>query len=216
MNTLSEAPPKLKILTIGNSAVGKTCLLYRFADGGFNDSHLITFGFDYKKKEVELDAKPYSITLWDTAGQERFHTITFAYFRGCHGMLLVYDVTNKQSFEKIEYWMKKIKEKTENTPSGTPPQVILVGNKADLENSVSGSQRVISHEQGLAAAKKYGIEFIETSAKTNKNVEKAFMLLLRKIVDSGMIDSQQSGMQGQALRGASQDRQGISSKSCCQ
>ena len=76
----------------------------------------------------------------------------------------------------------------------------MVGNKSDLENSVSGSQRVISHEQGLAAAKKYGIEFIETSAKTNKNVDKAFMLLLRKIVDSGMIDSQQSGMQGQALR----------------
>ena len=102
MNPNANTTPKLKILTIGNSAVGKTCLLYMFADGGFNDSHLITFGFDYKKKEVELNGKPYSITLWDTAGQERFHTITFAYFRGCHGMLLVYDVTNEKSFEKIE------------------------------------------------------------------------------------------------------------------
>ena len=108
--------------------------------------------------------------------------------------------------------MKKIKGKRKY-PSGTPPQYF---GWSDLENSVSGSQRVISHEQGLATAKKYGIEFIETSAKTNKNVDKAFMLLLRKIVDSGRIDSQQSGMQGQALRGASQDGQSISGKSCCQ
>jgi|TARA_B100001250_G_C19524582_1_gene667495 small GTP-binding protein len=215
MNPNANTSPKLKILTIGNSAVGKTCLLYMFADGGFNDSHLITFGFDYKKKEVELNGKPYSITLWDTAGQERFHTITFAYFRGCHGMLLVYDVTNEKSFEKIEYWMKKIKEKTENTPSGAPPQVILVGNKSDLENSLTGNQRVISYEQGLAAAKKHGIEFIETSAKTNKNVEEAFMLLLKKIVDSGMVDTLQNGQRGQQLRGASGVDNGRQKKSCC-
>ena len=106
------APVKLKVLTIGNSSVGKTCLLMRFSDQGFNGAYLTTVGIDYKKKTVEFNGRQYTMCLWDTAGQERFHTITFAYFRGCHGMLLVYDITNQESFDRISYWVKKIKEFT--------------------------------------------------------------------------------------------------------
>lgn len=160
----------------------------RFSDVGFHEAYLTTVGIDYKKKQVEYNGDKYTMCLWDTAGQERFHTITFAYFRGCHGMLLVYDITNRESFERVSYWMKKIKDQNKKESAAFFPQMVLVGNKADLETSPNGNQRVVTQEEGKKKADEYGMGFIEASAKDDHNVEEAFMMVLKKIVDSGIVE----------------------------
>jgi small GTP-binding protein len=207
------APVKLKVLTIGNSSVGKTCLLMRFSDQGFNGAYLTTVGIDYKKKTVEFNGRQYTMCLWDTAGQERFHTITFAYFRGCHGMLLVYDITNQESFDRISYWVKKIKEFTNkgNESKKMHPQIVLVGNKTDLND-----QRVIPYEQGKAKADEFGMEFVETSAKSNANVGDAFMLVLQKIVESGVVEEMANGGAGGGVnKGGLELGEAKRKKGCC-
>lgn len=174
---------------------------------------MTTVGIDYKKKSVEFNGRQYTMCLWDTAGQERFHTITFAYFRGCHGMLLVYDITNQESFDRISYWVKKIKEFTNkgNESKKMHPQIVLVGNKTDLND-----QRVIPYEQGKAKADEFGMEFVETSAKSNANVGDAFMLVLQKIVESGVVEEMANGGAGGGVnKGGLELGEAKRKKGCC-
>ncbi|CAG8433205.1 517_t:CDS:2 [Ambispora gerdemannii] len=157
----------LKILLIGNSNVGKSSLLLRFTDDTFlpQDEVSATIGVDFKVKIIEVEGKKYKLTIWDTAGQERFRTLTSSYYRGAQGVILVYDVSNRETFDELENWF------TELSTYCTNKDVIkiLVGNKLDKETS-----RAISRKEGLAFAQKSNTLFIECSAKTREGVEEAF------------------------------------------
>jgi len=160
-----------KLLLIGNSAVGKSSLLLRFSDNIFNESFLPTIGVDFKIRTFDLNNKTVKLQIWDTAGQERFKTITSSYYKGAHGIILTYDITDKQSFRDIDTWLTEVeKHASENVNK------LLVGNKCDLE-----SNRQVPYEEGKALAEKLGIKFIETSAKNSINVENAFFTMANEI-----------------------------------
>ncbi|CEL92628.1 unnamed protein product [Vitrella brassicaformis CCMP3155] len=160
-----------KLLLIGDSGVGKSCLLLRFADDTYTDSFISTIGVDFKIRTIELDGKTVKLQIWDTAGQERFRTITSSYYRGAHGIIIVYDVTDKESFLNVKNWIAEIdKYATENVNK------LLVGNKCDL-----ASKKVVSYDEGKELADQLGIRFLETSAKNSHNVEQAFHIMAGEI-----------------------------------
>ncbi|KAJ8609542.1 hypothetical protein CTAYLR_006038 [Chrysophaeum taylorii] len=163
----------VKLLMLGDSGVGKTCLLLRYAYDSFSPLFLTTIGIDFKIKEVELDGLPVKLQIWDTAGQERFRTITVSYFKGAHGIILVYDVSERDSFENIEHWVQQIREHAHKRV-----RLVLVGNKCDKES------RVVSTTEGEELAQRYGVSFFETSAKSNKNVDECYAAIARQTRDS--------------------------------
>ncbi|KMZ73101.1 Ras-related protein RIC1 [Zostera marina] len=154
-----------KLLLIGDSGVGKSCLLLRFVDDSYLESYISTIGVDFKIRTVEQEGKTLKLQIWDTAGQERFRTITSSYYRGAHGIIVVYDVTDQESFNNIRQWLTEIDRYASDTVNK-----LLVGNKCDLTDS-----RVVSYEAGKALADEIGIAFLETSAKDATNVEEAFI-----------------------------------------
>ncbi|TYH34187.1 hypothetical protein ES332_D13G111500v1 [Gossypium tomentosum] len=143
----------IKLLLIGDSGVGKSCLLLRFSDGSFTTSFITTIGIDFKIRTIELDGKRIKLQIWDTAGQERFRTITTAYYRGAMGILLVYDVTDESSFNNIRNWIRNIEQQASDNVNK-----VLVGNKADMDES----KRAVPTSKGQALADEYGIKFFET------------------------------------------------------
>ncbi|KAJ1043356.1 hypothetical protein NDA11_003312 [Ustilago hordei] len=161
----------IKLLLIGDSGVGKSCLLLRFCDDAWTPSFITTIGIDFKIRTIELDGKRIKLQIWDTAGQERFRTITTAYYRGAMGILLVFDVTDQKSFENVRTWHANIEQHASEGVSK-----ILIGNKSDWEE-----KRAVTTEQGEELAKELGIPYIETSAKSNSNVEEAFFNLAREV-----------------------------------
>ena len=160
-----------KILLIGNSGVGKSSLLLRFSDDTFTGNFMPTIGVDFKIRTLEVDGKTIKLQIWDTAGQERFKTITSSYYKGAHGIIVVYDVTDKESFKNIDTWMNEIEKHASDNVSR-----ILCGNKSDLEDS-----RQVSTDEGKELSDTYNIRFIESSAKDNANVEEAFTLMTKEI-----------------------------------
>lgn len=162
-----------KLLLIGDSGVGKTCLLFRFADDAFNTTFISTIGIDFKIKTIELGGKKIKLQIWDTAGQERFHTITTSYYRGAMGIILVYDITSPKTFDNITKWLRNIDEH-----ANADVEKMILGNKADMEE-----KRQVPRERGDEIAAQHRIPFLETSAKTNKNVEKAFLDLAQAILE---------------------------------
>ncbi|CAB0030419.1 unnamed protein product [Trichogramma brassicae] len=162
-----------KLLLIGDSGVGKTCILFRFSDDAFSTTFISTIGIDFKIKTVELRGKKIKLQIWDTAGQERFHTITTSYYRGAMGIMLVYDITAEKSFENIVNWLRNIDEHaSENV------EKMILGNKSDMED-----KRVVSTEKGEKIAREHGIRFMETSAKADINIDRAFRELAEAIFD---------------------------------
>lgn len=159
-----------KILIIGNSGVGKTSLLFRYADNSFTDDFTSTVGIDFKVKTVFRQNKRVKLQIWDTAGQERYRTITTAYYRGSLGFILMYDVTNPESFNAVQDWSTQIR-----TYSWENVQVVLVGNKCDK------AERAISTEKGQQLASQMGLDHFETSAKENTNVKHVFEHLVEII-----------------------------------
>eukprot|EP00048_Salpingoeca_helianthica_P022354 m.17785 g.17785 ORF g.17785 m.17785 type:complete len:209 (+) comp7208_c1_seq1:69-695(+) len=162
-----------KLLLIGDSGVGKTCILFRFSDDSFNSTFITTIGIDFKIRTIELGDKKIKLQIWDTAGQERFRTITTAYYRGAMGIILVYDITNEKSFDNIKTWIKNIEQH-----ANEDVEKMILGNKCDMED-----KRVITKEQGEKLAADYGVKFMETSAKAKIGVEEAFMAIARAIKD---------------------------------
>lgn len=156
---------QIKLLMIGDSGVGKTCLLLRYANDSFSPTFITTIGIDFKIKTIELDGKVIKLQIWDTAGQERFRTITTSYFRGAQGILLVYDVTDRGSFENIRNWVAQIQQHADLNVNK-----VLIGNKCDVPEA----QIVVMEEEGRKLAEEYGIPFFQTSAKQNVNVTDAF------------------------------------------
>lgn len=171
----------IKLLLIGDSGVGKSCLLLRFSDDAFTPSFITTIGIDFKIRTIELDGKKIKLQIWDTAGQERFRTITTAYYRGAMGILLVYDVTDEKSFSNIRNWIRNIEQHATESVSK-----MLIGNKCDM-----AEKRVVTPEQGQSLADEYHIPFMETSAKNSINVEKAFFTLA-SIIKKRIIDNNEA------------------------
>ncbi|KAI0553682.1 ras-domain-containing protein [Xylaria curta] len=178
----------IKLLLIGDSGVGKSCCLLRFSEDSFTPSFITTIGIDFKIRTIELDGKRVKLQIWDTAGQERFRTITTAYYRGAMGILLVYDVTDQRSFENIRTWFANVEQ---HATEGV--NKILIGNKCDWEE-----KRVVSTEQGEALANELGIPFLEVSAKSNINIDKAFYNLAadikKRIIDTSKTDPSSSAV----------------------
>mmetsp|Transcript_11607 Transcript_11607/g.16472 ORF Transcript_11607/g.16472 Transcript_11607/m.16472 type:complete len:203 (-) Transcript_11607:197-805(-) len=193
-----------KLLLIGDSGVGKSCLLLRFADDTYTESYISTIGVDFKIRTIDLDTKTVKLQIWDTAGQERFRTITSSYYRGAHGIIVVYDVTDRDSFTNVKQWLHEIERYAcENVNK------LLVGNKSDLE-----SKRAIPAEEAKEFADSLGIDFLETSAKNAENVEKAFMMMASQIKGRMKTQPTGAGKQGAKLSASSQVPSG-SSGGCC-
>ncbi|XP_046917894.1 RAS oncogene family member Rab10 isoform X4 [Dermatophagoides farinae] len=173
-----------KLLLIGDSGVGKTCILFRFSDDAFQTTFISTIGIDFKIKTIDLKGKRIKLQIWDTAGQERFHTITTSYYRGAMGIMLVYDITNAKSFDNIAKWLRNIDEH-----ASEDVEKMILGNKCDMTD-----KRVVSRERGESIAREHGIRFLETSAKANINIDRAFLdlaeAILNKIVGQILIDKQ--------------------------
>ena len=168
-----------KILLIGDSGVGKSCLLLRFADDEYTDSYLSTIGVDFKIRTIEIEGKSVKLQIWDTAGQERLRTITSSYYRGAHGIIVVYDITDISSYKNVRQWLQEIdRYACENVNR------LLVGNKSDLEK-----KRAVSHSEAKFFADELGIPFIETSAKKSENVEHTFIKLATDIQKRVINDS---------------------------
>ena len=163
-----------KILLLGDTSVGKTCFFMQYVDNTFHEVHISTVGLDNKVKDVQLDDKVYKVQIWDTAGQDRFRSITKNYFKGAHGIVLLYDITNKVSFENVRNWLKQIKEEVDDNVC-----IILVGNKIDLED-----KRQVTKEEGENMAEEYGLMHFECSAKTGENIHESFNELLKKTVEN--------------------------------
>ncbi|GMM32166.1 Rab family GTPase [Martiniozyma asiatica (nom. inval.)] len=162
-----------KLLLIGDSGVGKSCILLRFAENTYTQDYISTIGVDFKIRTIELDGKVIKLQIWDTAGQERFRTITSSYYRGAHGIIIVYDVTEQESFNNVEQWLQEI-----DRYATSSVMKLLVGNKSDLTD-----KKVVDYAVAKEFADQRGIQFIETSAAENSNVEQAFILMSKQIKD---------------------------------
>merc|ERR1740130_2653928 len=160
-----------KLLLIGDSGVGKSCLLLRFADDTYTESHISTIGVDFKIKTVSLDGQTIKLQIWDTAGQERFRTITSSYYRGAHGIIVVYDVTDSESFNNVKQWLHEI-----DRYACEGVNKLLVGNKSDLT-----TKRQVDFGAAKEFADSLGVPIHETSAKSATNVEQAFMTMATEI-----------------------------------
>ena len=187
-----------KILLLGDSEVGKSCFLMRYADNVFVDNYITTIGLDYKLKYIQLDSgQVIKVQLWDTAGQDRYRTIAKNYYKGSHGILLLYDVTKTSSFENIREWIKDIREEVYEKAI-----IFLIGNKIDKKDQIK-----IKTEEGEKLAEEFNIPFFEASAKSGENVDEIFKALYKKISEV-YVDIQQEG-------GTKLSKKNKKSKKCC-
>ena len=163
-----------KYLIIGNSAVGKSSLLIRFTDDKYEEGYVRTIGVDFKIKTLIIEGKSVKLQIWDPVGQERFKNIIPSYYKGVHGIMMVYDINDLESFRFLDSWLKEIEKNASKNV-----YKILIGNKNDLEKD-----RKVTFEKGKEFANLHGMKFFETSAKENKNVEEAFEEMTKDIINS--------------------------------
>ena len=164
-----------QILLIGDSSVGKTSLIQRYANGIFKEEYLATVGLDYYTKQEMINDITVLVKLWDTAGQERFKALTPNYFRNAEGVVLAYDVTNSESFENLKFWINSIKSNLGEKNIFIP--IIIIGNKIDMED-----MRDITKEDASKFAKENNYKYFETSAKTGEGVDEAIRDLVNQVL----------------------------------
>lgn len=170
-----------KYIIIGDTGVGKSCLLLQFTDKRFQPVHDLTIGVEFGARMITVSDKSIKLQIWDTAGQESFRSITRSYYRGAAGALLVYDITRRDTFKHLGRWLEEARQHSQSNMV-----IMLIGNKSDLEH-----RRAVSTEEGKAFADEHGLVFMETSAKTAFNVERAFINTAEEIhgnIESGAID----------------------------
>jgi len=171
----------IKYIIIGDTGVGKSCLLLQFTDKRFQPAHDLTIGVEFGTRFVTVDGKQIKLQIWDTAGQESFRSITRSYYRGAAGALLVYDITRRETFNHLTTWLDDVRQHA--NPSTT---IMLIGNKSDID-----AKRQVSKEEGEKFARDNGLFFMETSAKAGANVEEAFLKTAEDIYEkirSGIFD----------------------------
>ena len=174
MNDNNVKNEYIKILTLGESSVGKTSFILRYTENTFSEIYLTTMGIDFKTKVIKLkNKKTYSVLFYDTAGQEKYRSISLNVIKNAQGVILMYDITNKKSFESITRWMESIRE-----IKGNYFPIILLGNKCELEE-----KRVVSKNDAEQLAQKYGIELFEISNKAGINVDEAGLCIINKVVE---------------------------------
>ena len=166
---------KCQLLIVGDSTVGKTSILSRYTSGTFNANYLATVGLDFFKKEEIFDGKTIRIKIWDTAGQERYKSLTQGFFRNAQGIMVVYDVTNMETFDNLQYWIKSIKTHVGSDKDQIP--VIIIGNKIDA------TEREIERNIAEKFAADLNYDYFETSAKTGEGVDKCVNYLVQKVLD---------------------------------
>ena len=175
---------RIRIMLLGDSNVGKTSILKRYCKNQFSESYISSVGIDFETKYIKVDEKTINLQIWDTAGQERYKVISKNYYNKSDGFIIVYDITNKSSFDSIVNWVEDIKELASNDNKN-----IILGNKCDLE-----SERKINKEEGDNLAKKYNCQFFEVSAQNGKNIDKIFLCLVQNILqDVNNSDSSRRG-----------------------
>jgi len=170
-----------KYIIIGDTGVGKSCLLLQFTDKRFQQVHDLTIGVEFGARMITIDGKQIKLQIWDTAGQESFRSITRSYYRGAAGALLVYDITRRDTFNHLTSWLDDARQHANSNMT-----IMLIGNKCDLD-----ARRAVSFEEGQQFANEHGLVFLETSAKTAANVEEAFINTARKIyekIQQGVFD----------------------------
>lgn len=170
-----------KYIIIGDTGVGKSCLLLQFTDKRFQPVHDLTIGVEFGARMINIDGKQIKLQIWDTAGQESFRSITRSYYRGAAGALLVYDITRRETFNHLASWLEDARQHA--NPNMT---IMLIGNKSDLTH-----RRAVTTEEGEQFAKEHGLIFLETSARTAHNVEDAFINTAREIyrkIQDGVFD----------------------------
>ena len=188
-----------KILILGDSSVGKTCFLTRYADDRFEDTNIATTGMDYKLKNITLEnGKTVKLQIWDTLGQDRFRSITKNYYKGAHGIILIYDITERKTFESVSNWVKTIRDEADEKVV-----IVLAANKSDFEE-----KRQVSKEEGEKLAQDLNLTFFECSAKDNKNINETFDDLVAKLI----INFPKVGGAGEKLK---QKKVGGQKNSCC-
>jgi len=161
-----------KFIIIGDSAVGKSCLLLQFTDHRFKNDHDLTIGVEFGARTITIGDKAVKLQIWDTAGQESFRSITRSYYRGAVAALLVFDVTKRDTFEGLELWLRETKANSNATLT-----TVLVGNKADLEG-----ERVVSRTEAEQFAEAHGLNYVEASAKTGLNVDNCFLDVAKRVM----------------------------------
>jgi small GTP-binding protein len=190
----------LKLLIVGGSGVGKTNFLNMFLNNKFNQNYFSSTGIDLQKKIMNIKNKKVRIQIWDTAGQEKYKSITKNLFLKVMGALVLYDITNEESFTKLKEWVELIKEEC-----GRHIKILIIGNKSDLE-----SQRAIDKEDAMKYANEEKVQYIECSSKTGENVEKAIIVLSEKILESTEISMDSSLMLDSTLLSSK-----IKKRKCC-
>jgi len=191
----------IKILLVGNTGVGKSALVNKYTDNEFDEKYISTIGVDFKVKTIVINSKTVKLQMWDTAGQERFRTITSSYYRGAHGILVVYDITNKESFDSIINWLSEIEQFSKHKPA-----IICIGNKNDLPN------REVSKKTAETFLKTINIDYYETSAKTRLNLNDIFEDLACKSIASDAYMSRQHKNEKISFYSKSQNKLGFN---CC-
>ena len=177
MNVESDFETLIKLVIIGDSGVGKSNFLFKFIEGQFSPLHVATVGFDYKSKIVMLPnlKKKVKLQIWDTAGQEKYMSINKNLFQRVQGIILMYDLTKRETFERLNIWLNIIKQMTNEIP------IILVANKLDdEENPESG--RIVEYSEGEKFAKNNEFQFLEASGLNGTNVEKVFLTISEQII----------------------------------
>jgi len=168
-----ESDINIKLLLIGNTFVGKTLIVQKFIDNAFSKSTVATIGVDLQSKVIDINGKKVKYLIWDTAGEDRMKTMTYSYYRGCHVILIVFDVTNEVSFKNVTNWVECI-----NKFAKSNVLRILVGNKTDLEN-----ERVITTEQGKQLAQENGLKYYEISALKIQGLQEMFEDIAKEYVE---------------------------------
>ncbi|CAI5445486.1 unnamed protein product [Caenorhabditis angaria] len=181
-----------KLLIIGDSGVGKSSLLLRFADNTFSENYITTIGVDFKIRTMDIDGQRVKLQIWDTAGQERFRTITSTYYRGTHGVVVVYDVTNGESFGNVKRWLQEIEKNCDSVHK------VLVGNKCE-----DNERRVVLESDARNYADSMNIKLFETSAKEDRNVEPMFSCITRLVLTAKLANPAASSPQQQRTGGVS-------------
>jgi len=208
-NSNEKEDYKIKLIIVGDSGVGKTNLINRFASDTFDNNSKATIGVEFIYKTLKINKEIFKIEIWDTAGQERYKAITSAYYKGAKGAIIVYDITSEESFNNIEVWIHEVKVKASNNL-----QIMIIGNKIDLYK-----ERKVSLEKGIEKAKTLNLHLFEASALDKTNVNEAFKCLLKEMyldiknksrINGNVYDGDNVGKNGMDLNIENKEK-----KKCC-